>query len=147
MARSRSRRLQPVQDFARRREQDAALALARSQGRLAAGRRQLQELERYREEYSRRFRSAGETGLGGKALQEYQQFLHQLDRAIAAQRQRLAAGEAELGSCREVWQGLRARAQALDLTVERLRSRERRRRDRREQAESDERAQHGGRRE
>lgn len=145
MTRFRSRRLQPVQAVARRREQGAARALTESQGRQAAARRQLEELECFRREYAHRFQQAGRVGLGGKALQEYQQFLAQLDQAIAAQRARLAAGEAELGTCRETWRGLRARARALDRVVERLQAGERRRRERREQAASDERAQHTGR--
>lgn len=138
---TRSDRLQPAVDQAQRRQKDALRRLADHQQKLAHAEQQLEELQRYRREYS-----LGDGGLTVSALLNRQQFVERIDQAIVQQDKLVERLQRQLDGARERWLQAHARENALDSVVERLRKQEGQREQRLEQAEVDERMQHRGRR-
>ena len=132
-----SDRLKPVRDLAGGRERDAGLALAELRRKLEEQERQLDQLQRFREEYV----SGRPPGLGttdAVRLANYGAFLGRLGDAIREQEKRIAELRREAERLGETWRERRAETAALDSAVERLRSDERRAVNRREQHEQDE---------
>ena len=138
---SRSDRLQPAVDQAQRRQKDALQRLADHQQKLSHAEQQLEELQRYRRDYS-----LSDGGLTVSALLNRQQFVDRIDQAIVQQAKLVERLQRQLDGARERWLQAHARENALDTVVERLRKQESQREQRLEQAEVDERMQHRGRR-
>jgi flagellar FliJ protein len=134
---ARSARLQPAVDQAQRREQDALQRLAEQQRRMAYVQKQLEDLERYRREYTL---SAG--GLTVSALLNRQQFVDRIDQAIVQQVREVERQRRVLEAARQQWLQTHARERALDSVVERFRAQEQQSEQRQEQAEMDERSQY-----
>ena len=134
---SRSDRLQPAVDQAQRRQKDALQRLADHQQKLAHAEQQLEELQRYRRDYS-----LADGGLTVSALLNRQQFVDRIDQAIVQQAKLIERLQRQLEGARERWVQAHARENALDSVVERLRKQESQREQRLEQAEVDERMQH-----
>jgi flagellar FliJ protein len=134
---SRSDRLQPAVDQAQRRQKDALQRLADHQQKLAHAEQQLEELQRYRRDYS-----LADGGLTVSALLNRQQFVDRIDQAIVQQAKLIERLQRQLEGARERWLQAHARENALDSVVERLRQQESQREQRLEQAEVDERMQH-----
>jgi flagellar FliJ protein len=134
---ARSARLQPAVDQAHRREQDALQRLAEQQRRMAYVQKQLEDLERYRREYSL---SAG--GLTVSALLNRQQFVDRIGQAIVQQVREVERQRRVLEAARLQWLQTHARERALDSVVERFRVQEQQSEQRQEQAEMDERSQY-----
>lgn len=134
---SRSDRLQPAVDQAQRRQKDALQRLADHQQKLAHAEQQLEELQRYRRDYS-----VADGGLTVSALLNRQQFVDRIDQAIVQQAKLIERLQRQLEGARERWLQAHARENALDSVVERLRKQESQREQRLEQAEVDERMQH-----
>jgi flagellar FliJ protein len=134
---ARSARLQPAVEQAQRREQDALQRLAEQQRRMAFVQQQLDDLERYRKEYSL---SAG--GLTVSALLNRQQFVERIDQAIIQQGREVERQRRVLEAARLQWLQTHARERALDSVVERFRVQEHQSEQRQEQAEMDERSQY-----
>ncbi len=137
---TRSKRMDPVVQVAESRERDAARQLGEWQGRLAQHEARLAELLSYRDDYARQFESTGGNGLGAQRLQDYRAFLERLNSAVRQQEDVLAHTRGEIARLRSRWLDKRTHAKALDKVVERYREDERRAAERREQNESDERA-------
>jgi flagellar protein FliJ len=138
---SRSERLQPAVEQAERRKKDAMQRLAEHQQKLAHAEEQWEELKRYRRDYN-----VGADGLSVSALINRQQFVERIDQAILQQGKLVERLQKNLNTVRERWLHARARENALDVVVERLRKQEDQREQRLEQAEVDERMQYRGRR-
>jgi flagellar protein FliJ len=138
---SRSERLQPAVEQAERRKKDAMQRLAEHQQKLAHAEEQWEELKRYRRDYS-----VGADGLSVTALINRQQFVERIDQAIVQQGKLVERLQKNLATVRERWLHARARENALDVVVERLRKQEDLREQRLEQAEVDERMQYRNRR-
>ncbi|GFZ86216.1 flagellar export protein FliJ [Dyella caseinilytica] len=138
---SRSDRLQPAVDQAQRRQKDALQRLAEQQQKLAHAEQQLEELKRYRRDYS-----LGDGGLTVSALLNRQQFVERIDQAIVQQGHLLERLQRQLESARQRWLQAHARENALDNVVERFRAQEQQSEQRQEQAEVDERMQYRNRR-
>ncbi|RDS81848.1 flagellar export protein FliJ [Dyella psychrodurans] len=134
---SRSDRLQPAVDQAQRRQKDALQRLADHQQKLAHAEQQLEDLRRYRQDYSV---AAG--GLTVSALLNRQQFVERIDQAIVQQGRTVERLQRHVDSARERWLHAHARENALDTVVERFRKQEQQRDQRQEQAEVDERMQY-----
>ena len=134
---ARSARLQPAVEQAQRREQDALQRLADQQRRMAHVQKQLDDLERYRKEYSL---SAG--GLTVSALLNRQQFVERIDQAIIQQGREVERQRRVLEAARLQWLQTHARERALGSVVERFRAQEHQSEQRQEQAEMDERSQY-----
>ena len=138
---SRSDRLQPAVDQAQRRQKDALQRLAEHQQKLAHAQQQLEELKRYRRDYS-----PGDGGLTVSALLNRQQFVERIDQAIIQQGHLVERMQRQMESSRQRWLQAHARENALDSVVERFRKQEDQREQRLEQAEVDERMQYRSRR-
>lgn len=139
----RIKRLEPVRRLRQFNERDAARRLGEEQRALADQQQRLDELLNYREDYLRRYQSVLSSGqLGGQPLQEYRVFLERLDQAIVQQRQLIERGEQACLRSRDEWLSTRTDVRAIDKVVERRRLMLERQRLRREQSESDERAQY-----
>lgn len=139
MSRKKSERWQNLRKIADQYEQHAARALGQSQGNLNQQQQRLQELLRYREEYKQQFQQTGSQGIEGNMLRSFQQFLLQLDQAIAQQHQAVAAAERDCGFKRENWQDKHKTTRIYDKTIERFTAQEQRKQTRKEQRESDDR--------
>lgn len=141
---SRSKRLKPIQRITEMREKDAAQDLGESQQRLQLLQKQLSELERYREEYRNYYQQSGREGMTALRLQQLQQFLTNIDKAIEQQDQAIKSAEYQCEEKKKLWYAARGRTQALDKVAERYLDDERQQQNRREQKELDERAGRGG---
>jgi len=135
----------PVQKVLDRKEKDRARELGDAQGRLAAAQAKLQDLEKYRLDYEQAFQQRAKEGQPVRALRDFQVFLARLDQAIQQQRQIVAAAEQEVSGLSTRWQSAARQVKAVDSVVDRWQGEERRAQDRREQKETDERAQRAAR--
>jgi flagellar FliJ protein len=138
---TKSKRMEPVARVAEQRERKAAIEMAEFRRFLEAQQTKLDDLNNYRTEYARTFEQAGRGGMDAARMADYRRILARLNDAIVYQEQRLASLHSEYEQVRQRWTDTRTRAAALDKVMERYREEERRDGDRREQGESDERAQ------
>ena len=141
---TKSKRMQPVAKVAEQRERQAAVEMAEFRRFLDAQQTRLDELNNYRNDYARTFEQAGRGGMDAARMADYRRILARLNDAIVYQEQRLASLHNDYEQVRRRWTDTRTRAAALDKVMERYREEERREGDRREQGESDERAQRTG---
>ena len=82
----KSTRLQPICDFNKHREDDAAKILATASQALNAQRKRLVDLENYRGEYAQQFAQAGGAGFNASRMREYQNFMTNLSKVIDQQK-------------------------------------------------------------
>jgi flagellar FliJ protein len=138
---TRAKRMKPVQNLYDDTERRLALGVATIERRVAEAEAKLQELERYRGEYDKQFAQRAGGGIGVTALRDYQAFLSRLSDAIKQQHAVVKRAQSERDAERLRWQEAAKRVKALGHVVEQWQTEERRASDRREQHESDERAQ------
>jgi len=141
---TKSKRMEPVARVADQRERQAAVEMAEFRRFLDAQQAKLDELNNYRNDYARHFEEAGRGGMDAARMADYRRILARLNDAIAYQEQRLAGLHNDYVRVRQRWTDTRTRAAALEKVMERYREEEQRAGDRREQGESDERAQRTG---
>jgi len=141
---TKSKRMQPIVRVADQREHKAAIEMAEFRRFLDAQQARLDELNNYRNDYARHFEEAGRGGMDAARMANYRRILARLNDAIVYQEQRLTGLHNEYEQVRRRWTDTRTRAASLDKVMERYRKEERRAGDRREQGESDERAQRTG---
>jgi flagellar FliJ protein len=138
---TRAKRMKPVQNLYDDTQRRLAVGLATIERKVADAEAKLQELERYRNDYDKQFAQRAGGGIGVTALRDYQAFLARLSEAIKQQQAVVKRAQSERDAERQRWQEAAKRAKALDHVVEQWQTEERRASDRREQRESDERAQ------
>ena len=138
---TRAKRMKPVQTLFDDSERQLALGLATIERKVAEAEAKLQELERYRSDYDKQFAQRAGRGIGATSLRDYQAFLARLSEAIRQQQAVVKRAQSERDAERQRWQEAAKRAKALGHVVEQWQTEERRASDRREQRESDERAQ------
>lgn len=138
---NRAKRLQPVQDLVDDAERRLAQSVAGSEQRLREAETKLQELQHYLAEYRQQFSNSASRGMGVTGLRDYQAFLAKLGEAIRQQGEAVQRLRADRDAQRLRWQDAAKRAKALDHVVCQWRNEERQAQDRREQRDSDERAQ------
>jgi flagellar FliJ protein len=131
----------PVQRVLGQNEQQRARDLGESQQRLAAAEKKLQDLHEYRQDYERSFNERARAGQPVTALRDFQVFLARLDQAIEQQRQIVEASRGDVAGHTTRWQSAARQVKAVDSVVGRWQDEERRAGDRREQKDTDERAQ------
>lgn len=137
---TRSERLQPVARLAGKQEQTAARALGEARQSQFNEEQRLLELQNYRQEYVADFQRRGRAGLNGVELQQFQQFLNQLDRAIEQQQQRIHGAVAQVEQRTGQWQQRATKAKAISNAVGNLQQTELRQNEKREQAVQDDRS-------
>lgn len=138
---SRADRMAPVQKVFGNAERDRARELGDAQRQLADAEARLNELRTYHGEYLGAFRKRCEDGTSIRALRDFQAFLARLDTALRQQEQLVAQARERAAGSRRSWQGAAQQVKAVDAVVDRWKQAETRAGDRREQKESDERAQ------
>ena len=141
----RENRLDSVVKVTGDRENDALRHFGQCQRELAQRRHQLDELIGYRDEYGSQFANAGGDGFSAAQLHEYRAFLNSLNQAIEQQTRLVEETHLRHERSRRQWLESRRKAKGVAKVVDRRREQERSTRDRREQKESDERAQHSRR--
>lgn len=137
----RAKRLEPVQQIVDDAQRRLAQSVAAHEKRVLDGETKLQELQRYKGEYEQQFSARAGRGIGATDLRDYQAFLARLAEAIKQQQALVARARAEHLAERVKWQEALKRSKALGHVVERWHAEERHMNDRRDQRESDERAQ------
>jgi flagellar FliJ protein len=137
----RAKRLEPVQQIVDDAQRRLALSVAAFEKRVLEGEAKLQELQRYKGEYEQQFSQRAGRGIGASDLRDYQAFLARLAEAIKQQQALVTRARAEHQAERVKWQEALKRSKALGHVVERWQAEERHMNDRRDQRESDERAQ------
>ena len=135
----------PVQKVLDRKEKDRARELGEAQGRLSAAEVKLRDLEQYRQDYEQAFQQRAKAGQPVRALRDFQVFLARLDQAIQQQRQIVAATRNDVSGHSTLWQSAARKVKAVESVVDRWQGEERRAQDRRDQKETDERAQRAAR--
>jgi flagellar protein FliJ len=135
----------PVQRVLDKKEKDRALELGEARSRLTAAEAKLRDLEQYRRDYEQAFQQRARGGQPVRALRDFQVFLARLDQAIQQQRQIVGAAEHDVTGQSTLWQSAARQVKAVDSVVDRWQGEERRAQDRRDQKETDERAQRGAR--
>ena len=136
-----SKRFKPIQKIATHKERKAAAALGESLKLREAARQRLEELRAYRSEYLERFAGATRAGVSSRQILEYQVFISKLETAIAQQEEIFSQSQQVCDSSKAQWRGRYTKSKAMDNVVDRMRQAERKDLDRKEQTESDERAQ------
>jgi flagellar FliJ protein len=138
---TRAKRMKPVQNLYDDTERRLMVGLAAVERKVADAETKLHELERYRGDYEKQFKQRAGGGMGATDLRDYQAFLARLSEAIRQQQSVVKRAQSERDAERQRWQEAAKRAKALGHVVEQWQTEERRASDRREQRESDERAQ------
>jgi flagellar FliJ protein len=131
----------PVQRVLDEKEKVRARELGEARTRLTAAEAKLHDLEQYRRDYEQAFQQRARTGQPVRALRDFQVFLARLDQAIQQQKQIVQAATDEVGGHSTSWKSAALKVKAVDSVVDRWNGEERRAQDRREQKETDERAQ------
>lgn len=138
---NRAERMAPVQRVFGQTERDRARDLGEAQRHLADAEARLVELRNYHGEYLGAFRKRAEDGTSIRALRDFQAFLARLETALQQQEQLVVQARERAAGSRRSWQGAAQQVKAVDAVVDRWQQVEARAQDRREQKESDERAQ------
>ncbi|HET8850129.1 MAG TPA: flagellar export protein FliJ [Marinobacter sp.] len=134
----RSRRLQPVQALEERKEQEALERMGEARQQLEAQQQQVDNLERYQQEYRDQIR-ASQTGVVPVArLQAWQAFIAQLDLVIAQQQKQVQQAERVFEQRRREWQQAWERRRGIEKYIDSCRQQEQREQDTREQKQADE---------
>jgi flagellar FliJ protein len=140
---TKSERLKPVQRVNESREKDAARALGHSVQTLQQQEQRLAELQQYRDEYDKQIQEMGAKGVNASRLQQVQNFLHNLNRAISHQQQIVELASREREQKRHSWQQAHGKTQVMSKVIERYRADEQYQANKRDQKENDEHALNG----
>lgn len=142
MVMSKARRLEPVAQVAKSKEDQAARDLAALQKRVDEQGARLASLLSFRTEYQQRLQDAGSAGMDSRRFHDFSNFIARLDNAIEQQTAVLGKLKAECEVKKQQWIAMRAKAKALDKVIARQVAHDMRTDARREQAALDDRAQH-----
>jgi flagellar protein FliJ len=138
---SRVTRMQPVQNVVDRAEQQRVEQLAQSERRVTECEAKLSELTKYESDYRANYQKRALDGMNSLELRDYQMFLVRLSEAIKQQARIVQNAKSERDACRKRWQDAAVRAKAVEHVIDKWQAEERQGMDRREQRDSDERAQ------
>jgi flagellar FliJ protein len=131
----------PVRQVLKDGEQQRARELGEGQQRLAEAEARLAELRCYHAEYLQAWRRQAQDGTSIGRLRDFQSFLARLELALTQQEKVVAMAREQVQGQRNNWQGAARQVKAVDSVVDRWHSAELRAGERRDQKESDERAQ------
>ncbi len=142
MVKRKSDRIKLLQKLATQYEQIAAKDLGRSASNLLAQTERLEQLKTFRIEYTNQFSLAGQQGMDVRSMMAFQNFLTQLDTAIAQQQQTVNAAHNDKEKKKTTWEGKHITTRVYDKTLEKTLSKETRQDERKQQIAADDRAQH-----
>jgi flagellar FliJ protein len=135
------RQLKTAQQLYENDERRKAEMLAASERQLQESEAKLTELKTYRADYQRDFARRAGAGMSAVAARDFQGFIARLDEAVRQQAELVMKARAQRAELLSKWRGAAQRSAVVDRVVERDKTDERRALERREQNESDERAQ------
>src|ERR1700690_32300 len=133
----KSKRFEPIQEIASTSAKDLSRAMGEAGRHVADLERKLQQLQTYRDEYTKNSSQSG-SSMDAVKLQNYRSFLDRLGDAMRQQHKLLEHARAEYEKKRADWSEKRVEAESLGRVVERFRKEEQRAVDQREQREGDE---------
>lgn len=122
-------------------ERRKAQRLASSERAVLMSEAKLAELGSYRDAYLRDFSTRAGGGMNAARARDYQAFLARLEEALREQTEIVARARTQRAELLDKWRGAARQSAAVDRALERGLTEEQRRDDRREQFDSDERAQ------
>ncbi|MBI44531.1 flagellar export protein FliJ [Marinobacter lutaoensis] len=134
----RSRRLQVVLAVEERKEQAALERLTEARERMQQHLEQVQNLQRYQQEYQAQMRQGREGPVSAARLQSWQAFVSQLDAVIQQQQRLLDQAERQFENCRQDWLRAWERRRGMEKYIDRCRQQEQREQDARDQKLADE---------
>lgn len=137
----KSSRFKSVVRYTESREEQAAQKLADSQRHLSDQQQRLNSLSQFRDEYAQQFTQVGRQGMGASQLRDYQAFLAKLDNAVKQQERMVEVAVSDVETRKRVWLNTRNETRKANTLLDRYLYQEQRQEDRREQKDSDERAQ------
>ncbi|WP_455203256.1 flagellar export protein FliJ [Kaarinaea lacus] len=137
----KSQRMQPIRKVAVSKEQQAASALGEAQNQLQMQLQRLQELRDYQKDYASQFQQTGANGMDVASLMSFRSFLQQLEQAIEQQKQAVDAANALVDQRKKSWLASRGQVKIYDNVISRYHQEEIQQQDKKEQKESDDRAQ------
>lgn len=123
-------------------EKRAAARLSEAEAKLQDARQRLEQLERYRSDYTESFGARASLGITGPALLDFQAFIARLGEAIRQQSSLVAKMEMDRGQVHKRFKEVAVQNRAVGAVVERWRAEDRVIENRLEQKSIDERAQH-----
>lgn len=132
----RSKRFEPIQEIAATSAIELSRAMGEAGSRVAELERQLGQLTRYRDEYTKNSTEARGT-MDAVRLQNYRSFLDRLGEALRQHRTKLDGARDEYANRRDQWSEKRVEAESLSRVIDRYRREERSTADRREQRDGD----------
>ena len=133
----KSKRFEPIQEIASTSAKDLSRAMGEAGRKVAELEHKLQQLQAYRDDYTRNSSQSG-SSMDAVKLQNYRSFLDRLGDAMRQQQKLLEHARAEYEKKRADWSEKRVEAESLGRVVERFRKEEQRAVDQREQREGDE---------
>lgn len=137
----RADRLEPVQKIIDDTERRLAEHFAAAERLVTACEQKLNELCGYRDDYTKGFARRASSGMGAREMLDYQAFMTRLNEAVKQQAQVVERAKADRDEQRKQWQDAAKRSKALNLVVENWTQEEHRALAKKEQRDSDERAQ------
>jgi flagellar FliJ protein len=132
----KSKRFEPIQEIASTSAKDLSVAMGEAGRKVAHLERQLEQLQSYRDEYSRKS-SQSAAAIDVVKLQNYRSFLDRLGEALRQHLKSLETARSEYERRRALWSEKRIEAESLGRAVERFRKEEQHVADKREQREGD----------
>jgi flagellar FliJ protein len=132
----KSKRFEPIQEIASTSAKDLSRAMGEAGRKVADLERKLQQLQSYRDEYTKSSANSG-ASMDAVKLQNYRSFLDRLGEALRQQLKSLEHARADYEKKRAQWSEKRVEAESLGRVVERFRKEERQALDQREQREGD----------
>lgn len=134
----RSRRLAVVLNLEERKEQEALERMGEARNRYEAQREQIDNLNRYQQEYRDQIRQNQQGVVPVTRLQAWQAFIAQLDQVLRQQQQQLDILAERLDESRRQWQEAWERRRGMEKYIETCRRQEQREQDLKEQKLADE---------
>ncbi|MDX1598460.1 MAG: flagellar export protein FliJ [Marinobacter sp.] len=134
----RSQRLAVVLTLEERKEQEALEKMGEARKQFDAQQEQIDNLNRYQQEYRDQIRSNQQGVVPVARLQAWQAFIAQLDQVLRQQQKQLDILEERLEECRRQWQQAWERRRGMEKYIETCRRQEQREQDIKEQKLADE---------
>jgi len=134
-----STRLQPICDFKKREEDEAAKKLAKATQELFQQQQRLLELESYRAEYGQQFTILGSSGMSAQKLREFQGFVHKLNTVVDQQKIAIENLQHDYENTKRQWLAARNRTSALNKVQTQYQEREQKVEEKKLQKEQDDR--------
>jgi flagellar protein FliJ len=132
----KSKRFEPIQEIASTSAKDLSRAMGDAGRKVAELEQKLQQLQAYRDDYSKNSSQSG-SSMDAVKLQNYRSFLDRLGDAMRQQQKLLEHARADYEKKRADWSEKRVEAESLGRVVERFRKEEQRAVDQREQRDGD----------